>query len=177
MHTWVLAEFEEEEALLAAARRLVEAGHAHVDVHSPVPIHGTSEALGLRPSRMPLICLIGGLTGLASGYLMQWWMVAVDFPINVGNRPPHSAPAFIPITFELGVLFAAIAVVVGLLVRCGLPRPHHPVFEAEGFRGASVDQLWLSLPVGEGTRPPVDELRSLGATRVEVVELQEGGSP
>ncbi len=177
MRTWVLAQFEEEEALVAAARRLREEGHRDLDLHSPVPLHEAPEALGLRPSHLPLVCLVGGLLGLASGYLMQWWMVAVDFPINVGNRPPHSAPAFVPITFELGVLFAAISVVVGLLVRCGLPRPYHPVFEADGFQGATVDQHWLSLPLAAGAGAPEAELRSLGATRVEVVDVPEGGDP
>jgi hypothetical protein len=176
MRTWVLAAFEEEEALLAAARRLREEGREGVDVHSPVPLHGTGEALGLPPSRVPLVCLVGGLVGIATGYLLQWWTVGVDFPINVGNRPPISAPAFIPITFELGVLFAAVSVFVSLLVRFGFPRPHHPVFEAEGFLDASVDGLWLSVPVPDGEPSPVDELRSLGARRVEVVEVAEEGA-
>jgi hypothetical protein len=171
---WVLARFEEEEALLAAARRLRESGLPAVDVHSPVPIPGASEALGLHPSRIPLICLVGGLVGIVIGYVLQWWTAAVDFPINVGNRPPQSWPAFVPITFELGVLFAAVSVVIGLLVRSGLPRPYHPVFESDAFLAASVDELWISVPVEEGARPPVDELRSLGATRVEIVEDRDG---
>ncbi len=169
MRTWVVAEFDGEEMLLAAARRLVEEGRKGVDVHSPVPVHGTPEALGLAPSRIPLVCLMGGLAGIATGYLLQWWTVGVDFPINVGNRPPVSDPAFVPITFELGVLFAAVSVFVGLLWRFGFPRPHHPVFEADGFLDASVDGLWLSVPVEEGEPSPADELRALGARRVEVV--------
>jgi hypothetical protein len=174
MRAWVLARFEEEEALLAAARRLREAGLSAVDVHSPVPIPGTAEALGLPPSRVPLVCLVGGLVGVAVGYALQWWTAAVDFPINVGNRPPHSWPAFVPITFELGVLFAAVSVVAGLLILSGLPRPYHPVFESDAFLGTSVDELWLSVPVDDGVRPPVDELRSLGATQVEIVETGHG---
>ena len=176
MRTWVVAEFDGEEALLAAARRLVEEGRKGVDVHSPVPLHGTPEALGLGPSRMPLVCLMGGLAGIATGYLLQWWTVGVDFPINVGNRPPVSDPAFVPITFELGVLFAAVSVFVGLLWRFGFPRPHHPVFEAEGFLDASVDGLWLSVPIRDGEPSPEEELRAMGALRVEAIPVAgEGG--
>ena len=169
MRTWIVAEFPEEHALLEASRRLRAEGRAGLDLHSPVPIEGAPEALALRPSRLPAICLVGGLLGVVSGYVMQWWMVAVDFPINVGNRPPHSPLAFIPITFELGILFASVAVFVGLLARCGLPRPYHPVFEVDAFRNATVDGLWLSLPVDAETDAAgvVAELRSLGAVRVE----------
>ncbi|MGA8890472.1 MAG: DUF3341 domain-containing protein [Anaeromyxobacteraceae bacterium] len=169
MTRWILAEFRTEHALLEAARRLRAEGHADVDLHSPVPIPEAAEALGLPRSRLPLLCLAGGSLGVTSGYAMQWWMVAVDFPINVGNRPPHSPLAFVPITFELGILLAALAVFVGLLVRCGLPRPHHPAFEVDAFRNASVDGLWLSLPFdGDGTAV-LDELRALGARSVEQV--------
>ncbi len=170
MRTWVLAEFDGEEALLQAVRRLREMGHRQVDAHSPVPLHGAAEALGLPRSRVPLICLAGGLAGATSGYLLQWWTVGVDFPINVGNRPPHSAPAFIPITFELGILFASLSVFFGLLALFRFPRPHHPVFDVDAFRGASVDQYWLSVPVEDPAASPADELRRLGATRVEAVE-------
>ncbi len=169
---WIVAEFGTEHALLDAARRLRAEGRADVDLHSPVPIAEAPEALGLRPSRLPLVCAVGGATGVASGYLMQWWMVAVDFPINVGNRPPHSPLAFVPITFELGILFAALSVFVGLLLRCGLPRPHHPVFEADAFRNASVDGLWLSVPAVGDSALTVDALRALGATRVEQVAAE-----
>ncbi len=170
MNGYVLARFGTEHLLVDAARRLRAEGHAGIDLHSPVPIPEAPEALGLPRSRLPLVCAIGGALGVSSGYVMQWWMVAVDFPINVGNRPPHSPLAFIPITFELGILFAAIAVFVGLLVRCGLPRPHHPVFEVDAFRDASVDGLWLSVPVAGDGAGVVGELRALGAVHVERVE-------
>ncbi len=174
MNAWVLAQFGTEPLLLAAAHRLRAEGHEDVDLHSPVPIPEAPEALGLRRSRLPLVCAVGGALGVASGYLMQWWMVAVDFPINVGNRPPHSPLAFVPITFELGILFGALAVFAGLLVTCGLPRPHHPVFEAGAFADASIDGLWLSVPAPDDGTALLDELRSLGATYVERVEDPDG---
>lgn len=171
MSHYVVAEFAEERALLAAARALRGQGLAELDLHSPVPLHGADEALGLRRSAVPRIALGAGLVGAASGYLMQWWMVGVDFPINVGNRPPHSPPAFIPITFELGVLLAALGIFLGLFALWGLPRLHHPVFEVEAFRSASVDGLWLSAAVApDRAEAVVAELRGLGARQVEVVE-------
>src|SRR5512132_1767240 len=102
----VLAEFRDDAALCAAARRLRELGHTALDAYSPVPVHGIDEALGLRRSPVPLIALVAGVIGAISGYVMQWWMNAVDYPLNVANRPPHSPPTNIPITFETGVLIA-----------------------------------------------------------------------
>jgi hypothetical protein len=171
VRTWVVAEFASEEALLAAARALRGRGLAELDLHSPVPVHGADEALGLRRSPVPLIALAAGVVGAATGYFIQWYMVAYDFPIDVGGRPPHSPPAFIPVTFELGVLAASLAIFLGLFALWGLPRLHHPVFEVEAFRSATVDGLWLSAAVeGEGAGEVAAELRALGAHGVEVVE-------
>jgi hypothetical protein len=170
MASWVLAEFRDEAALCAAARRLRTLGHERLDAYSPVPLHGVDEALGLRRSPVPLIGLVAGVSGATGGYLMQWWMNAVDFPINVGNRLVHSPPTNIPITFESGVLIASLAIVVGLIVLSGLPRLHHPVFEVEGFRAASVDALWLSAEVKrEDEEAVAQELERCGARQVSRV--------
>jgi hypothetical protein len=167
---WVLAEFEDEHALFAAARRLRELGHRRLDAHSPYPLHGAEEALGLRKSIVPLIGLVGGVTGAVTGYVMQWWMNGVDYVINVGNRLPHSPPTNIPITFELGVLFASLSILIGLFALSGFPRTYHPVFEVEAFRTASIDALWLSAEVPPGDAPAVaEELGRLGARQVERV--------
>jgi Protein of unknown function (DUF3341) len=136
-----------------------------------VPLHGADEALGLKKSIVPRIALVAGLIGATTGYLMQWYLVGVDFPINVGGRPPHSPPAFIPVTFELGVLFAALAIFFGLFKLWGMPRLHHPVFEVEAFRSASVDGLWLStLVTAEAAEGTAGRLRGLGARQVQIVE-------
>lgn len=171
MRALVLGEFAEEAALLDAARILRAKGHAGVDLHSPYPLHGAEEALGLRRSTVPLVALVAGVLGAASGYLLQWWTVGYDWPLNVGNRPPHSAPAFIPVTFELGVLVSSLAIFFGLLgFYFGFPRVHHPVFEVEAFRSATIDALWLSAEV-EGTEAELvaQELRRLGARQVSIV--------
>ena len=171
MRSYVLAEFGAEQALLDAARALRGQGHPDLDLHSPVPLHGADEALGLKRSVVPRIALVAGVIGAFTGYFIQWFMVAFDFPINVGGRPPHSGPAFIPVTFELGVLFSALAIFLGLFKLWGMPRLHHPVFEVEAFRSASVDGLWLSAAVEVAQVPAVTaQLRALGARQVEIVE-------
>jgi hypothetical protein len=170
VRSYVVAEFASEEAILAAARALRGQGLAELDLHTPVPLHGADEALGLKRSVVPKIALTFGVLGAATGYFIQWYMVAFDFPINVGGRPPHSAPAFIPVTFELGVLFAALSIFLGLFALWGMPRLHHPVFEVEAFRSATVDGLWLSAAT-EAARAEAlaGQLRTLGARSVEVV--------
>src|SRR5689334_14726381 len=126
MRTWVLAEFPTPTALVAGTARIREAGFTRLDTYSPFPLHGGSEALGLTRSWVPLIALGGGLTGAIGIYGVQWWMNAVNYRINVANRPLHSAPSFIPITFESGVLLAALSIFFGLMLLSRLPQPHHP---------------------------------------------------
>jgi hypothetical protein len=175
MKAWVLGEFEEERALLEAARTLrtrsAAAAPITLDIHSPYPLHGASEALGLPRSTVPLVALVAGVTGAVGGYGLQWYVNAFDWPLNVGNRPPHSPPAFIPVTFELGVLFAALAIFLGLLFAYfRFPRVHHPVFEVEAFRSASIDALWLSAEVDAPQAEALaQEVRRLGARQVSVV--------
>ncbi|HEY6003317.1 MAG TPA: DUF3341 domain-containing protein [Anaeromyxobacter sp.] len=169
--SYVLARFEREGALLDAARALRAQGHTGLDLHSPYPLHGADEALGLRRSTVPLVALGAGVTGAVSGYLLQYGTVAYLWPLNVGGRPPHSPPAFIPVTFELGILFASLAIFLGLLFAYfRFPRVHHPVFELEAFRSASIDALWLSAEVDIARAEAVAaELRRLGASHVAIV--------
>lgn len=166
---WVLAEYRSVDDLYAAARRLRMAGHAAVDLHSPYPLPGSDEVLGLSRSKVPLLALLGGLAGIVTSLSMQWWMNAVDYPINVGNRTLVPYPAMVPITFELGVLFSAFAIFFGALGLFGFPRTYHPVFEVEGFRTASIDALWLSVEVKpEEAERVAEDLRRSGAAQVAV---------
>lgn len=173
MKAYVLAEFEGEAALLEAARSLRARADVNLrlDIHSPYPLHGADEALGLRRSTVPLVALAAGVTGALSGYLLQWYTVGYDWPLNVGNRPPHSPPAFIPVTFELGVLFSALAIFLGLLFAYfRFPRVHHPLFEVEAFRSATIDGLWLSAEVdGTDAEKVAADARALGARHVSIV--------
>ncbi len=172
MRAWVLGEFEADATLLEAARAIrTRRKDVTLDAHSPYPLHGAEEALGLRRSTVPIVALVAGVTGALTGYLLQWWTVGYDWPLNVGNRPPHSPPAFIPITFELGVLFSALSIFIGLLFGYfRFPRVHHPVFEVEAFRSATIDGLWLSAEVdGAEAEAVATDLRALGARQVSIV--------
>lgn len=169
--TFVLAEFAGPEPLFAAARKVRAAGHTQLDAHMPYPVHGADEALGLKRSPVPLIALVGGLTGVVSAYLMAWWMNAVDYRINVAGRPFDAIPAFVPIMFELGVLFSSLSIFVGAIFLFGLPRLHHPVFELDAFRSASVDKFWLSVrTTPDAVGPLREELERAGASQVAAVE-------
>jgi hypothetical protein len=139
----VLAEFQSAEQLLEAARRVREAGYTRFDAFAPLPVHGLAEAMGARSSRLPLIVLAGGVLGGGLGYLMQWYMTVVSYPLNIGGRPLHSWPSFIPVTFELTILGAALAAVLGMLALNGLPRPHHPLFGVPEFTLASHKRFFL----------------------------------
>ena len=176
MKLLVLAEFAEPEPMVEAARKLRESGREGLDAYSPYPLHGIDEALKLPRSKVPLVALIAGLSGAAGGYVLQWWTNAVDFEINVANRPPHAWPTNIPVTFESGVLVCALTLFFGsLFYFFGLPRTYHPVFESEEFRSASLDKFWISAEMKDGEDPRDLErtLRELGARRVTRVEGEE----
>lgn len=141
----LMAEFETPGDLVAAATQAREAGYRRMDAYSPFPIHEMTAALGVRPTKLPVVVLVGGLLGCATALLMQWFASAVHYPVNVGGRPLASWPMFIPITFELTILFAAFATVFGMIGMNGLPMPYHPVFNAPRFALASRDRFFLCI--------------------------------
>ncbi len=151
----LMAEFTRPRDVLEAAKRARKEGYGCMDAYTPIPVEGLAEALGNRPTSIPLIVLIGGMAGALGGYFMQWYSMAVDYPINVGGRPYNSWPAYIPISFELTVLCASIAALVGMLALNRLPQPHHPVFNAPGFERASTDRFFLCIEAGD---PKFDRL-------------------
>ena len=138
-----MAEFDSPVALIEAAKRTHEAGFVKIDAYSPFPIEGLAEEIGFHRDEVPLVVLIGGIIGGLTGYVMQYWMSAVDYPLNIGGKPPHSWPAFIVITFEMTILFAGISAVLGMLALNGLPMPYHPVFNVARFALASKDRFFL----------------------------------
>jgi len=138
-----MAEFDGPEALLDAAKRAYSEGYRRLDAFSPLPIEGLAEAVGFHRTGLPAIVLAGGLIGCCGGFLLQYWGMAVNYPLNIGGRPYNSWPAFVPITFELTILFAALSCVFGLLALNGLPTPYHPVFNAPRFELASRDRFFL----------------------------------
>jgi Protein of unknown function (DUF3341) len=145
----LLAEFASPEALLDAARRAREAGYARIEAYSPFPVEGLAEATGFRRNLVPLIVLIGGLAGGLGGYFMQWYSAVISYAINSGGKPPHSWPEFIPVTFELTILCAAIAGVLGMLALNGLPKLYHPLFNVREFDLASRNRFFLCLRAGD----------------------------
>ncbi|HVX59958.1 MAG TPA: DUF3341 domain-containing protein [Pirellulales bacterium] len=141
----LLAEFEDSEAIIHAAHRAHEAGYRCLDAFSPFPIEELSEAIGHHHNRLPLVVLISGIVGGAAGYYMLYYASVLSYPLNVGGRPLHSWPAFIPITFETTVLAAAFGAVLGMLALNGLPMPYHPVFNVPEFKRASRDRFFLCI--------------------------------
>lgn len=141
----LIAEFANGERLVEAARHARGTGYRRIEAYAPFPLEGLSEAIGFRKNRVPLITLLGGIVGGVGGYFMQWYSAVVSYPINSGGRPLHSWPAFIPPTFELTVLGAALAGFFGMLALNGLPKLYHPVFNARCFDLATRNRFFLCL--------------------------------
>ena len=169
----VLAEFESPKALVAAARRVRDAGYRRFDAHSPFPVHGIDDALGVRRTRLPYLVLAGGLVGLLSALILQWWTNAVDYPLNISGKPLFSLPANIPVIFELTILLAGVTAFAGVLVLNLLPEHHHPLFASARFRRASSDGFFLSIEAAD-ERFRLDEVKALladaGALAIETCE-------
>lgn len=149
----LLAEFEQPEEVLTAARKAFTAGYRQMNAYTPFPVEGLSAALGQKPTRLPWLVLAGGILGGATAYLTLYYASVISYPINVGGRPLHSWPSFIPITFELTVLGASFAAFFGMLAINGLPHPHHPLFAVPAFSLASRNRFFLCLQ----TRDPLFE--------------------
>jgi hypothetical protein len=151
-----MAEYDNPGDLLAAARSAYQAGYRRLDAYSPMPVHGLAGAIGFHRNGLPLLVLVGGSLGCLLAFSMLWYVETHVYPINVGGRPFNSWPAFIPITFEVTILFAAITAVLGMLALNGLPTPYHPVFNAKRFALASRNRFFLSIEV----RDPMFELEA-----------------
>jgi hypothetical protein len=141
----LMAEFDDPNALVAATVRAHREGYRRMDAYSPFPIEELHEALGRHHTRLPLVVLIGGLFGCLGGYALQYWVSAIAYPLNVGGRPFHSWPSFIPVTFECTILVAALSAVLGMLGLNGLPMPYHPVFNVPRFALASRNRFFLCI--------------------------------
>jgi hypothetical protein len=156
----VLAEFRTADDLLRAARAARAEGLGGIEAYSPYPIEGLDEAVGMRGNRVALAALLGGIAGGAGTYFLQWYSAVIDYPINVGGRPLHSWPSFIPPTFEITILGAALVAVATMLIANGLPRLHHPLFGVPEFELATRNRFFLCLRAG-GARFDRDRVDAL----------------
>lgn len=169
----LLAEFDGPQRLQAAVERARDAGYRAMDAYTPFPVEGVAEALGARGRLLPPVALAGGLAGMAGGYFLQYYASVVAYPLDVGGRPFHSWPAFVPITFELTILGAALATVLGMLALNGLPMPYHPLFNVPEFELASRSRFFLCIEARDARFDPTETrrfLESLAPRRVFDVE-------
>ena len=170
----VMARFGDGEALVEAASRARAAGYTRMDGYSPIPVHGLYEAMGYRRSILAWLVGLGGLTGFLTACGLQTFCSAIDYPLMVGGRPFISWPSFVPICFELTVLFAALTAVFGMFGLNGLPQPYHPTFNVDGFADATVDKFFLCIEADDPHFVEADVtefLNSLDAEDVSVVPL------
>jgi hypothetical protein len=140
----LMAEFDTPDQLLEATVTTAAAGYKQIDAYSPFPIEGLAEAIGFR-TRLPLIVLVAGIIGAATGFMLQYWTSVIDYPLNIGGRPLNSWPAFVPVTFEMTILVAGLTAVIAMIALNGLPMPYHPVFNVPRFEMASNDRFFLSI--------------------------------
>ena len=169
----LLAEFDSVDDVVAAARAVRRAGFLRWDVHSPFPIHGIDFAMGIKPTILPWLVLGAGLTGLAGGLLLQWFTNAFDYPFFISGKPLFSLPAFIPVTFELTILFASLTAVFGMLILNRLPRLYNPLFKHERFRRVTNDRFFIYIDATDrkfNETETAQLLKEAGAVAIERVE-------
>lgn len=168
----MVAEFASPYELLEAVKSVRKAGFSKIDTHTPFPIHGMDKAMGLPPSKLPWLVLCGGLMGTASAIALQWWMNGYDYAYHVGGKPIVSYQAYVPIGFELTVLFSAFTAVLGMLAMNFLPKPYHPLFTHPRFARHSDDGFFISI---EAADPNFSEskarevLQAAGGTEITLI--------
>jgi hypothetical protein len=166
----VIARYPSGEQLLEAARTIKEKGYNNVEAYTPYMVEGVVDTLKNRDDRVTWIVFFGGVIGASLGFLLQYYVSVVDFPMNVGGRPDLSWPSFIPVTFECGILCASLSGLVGMLMLNGLPRPHHPIFDAPGIEASLRDKFFLCIEADD-PQFSVDEAKAaLQETRPESVD-------
>ena len=154
----LMAEFDAAQTLVDAARKTASEGYSKVEAYSPFPIEELNDILHRKRTILPTLVLGGGLSGMATGFGLQYWASAIEYPLNVGGRPYASWPAFVVPAYETTILFASITAVVGMILLNGLPQPYHPLFNVPTFSSASADRFFLCIEA-------VDPRFEIGATR------------
>lgn len=168
----LLAEFDNPDDLLQAAQRAYAHGYRKMDAYSPFPVPQLAEALGFHKNHVPLTCLVGGLLGGSAAYMLQYWINVIGYPMNVAGRPLHSWPSFIPVTFEMSVLFAGFGAFFGMWALNGLPCLFHPLFNVKRFAGVTRDRFFLCIQAADPKFEMAETrgfLSSLAPTSIEEV--------
>lgn len=144
-----LVEFTTTSELMRACEKMRDAGFSRWDAHTPFPVHGLDEAMGVKQTILPWIIFGFGMSGLVSALLLQWWTNAQNYKLVISGKPFWSIPANIPVAFELTVLFSAFGAFFGMLAFNRLPRFHHPVFTSQRFRRVTTDRFFVSVDAGD----------------------------
>jgi hypothetical protein len=167
----VIAEFVTPDGLVSACKKAYAAGYRRMDAYTPYPMEEAAEAIGFEKTRVPLLTLCGGILGGLSGFMLQYWVHVLAYPLNVGGRPYNSWPSFVIITFEMTILFAGVTAVVGMLTLNGLPQPYHSIFNHPRFTAASRDRFFLCI---EAKDPKFDlEQTTLFLQATDAVDVAE----
>jgi len=169
-----MAQFDDVVSAYHAAEKMRDAGFKHWDLHTPFPIHGLEEAMGIKRTILPFIVLGGTFTGAGGAAALQWWVTAYAYTdIAVQGKPYGAWEPFTMIIFELGVLLSAFAALFGMLMLNGLPRWHHPLFRKDRFLDSSDDKFFVVVEARDPSFNPEQTsrfLREIGATAVDLVE-------
>ena len=172
----LLAEYETPSACMKAASKLRDAGFTKFDTHTPFPVHGMDGAMGMADSKLGWIVLAMGMTGLMTGIALITYANGIEYPLIVGGKPAISIPSYVPVCFELTILFSALASVFGMLGLNKLPRHHHPIFESDRFKAATDDKFFVSVeyadPKFDADRTP-ELLASTHPNHIEIIEDTE----
>jgi hypothetical protein len=153
----VMAEFDSGDALVDAARKTMARGFTRVEAYTPIPIEDLNTIIHQKRTVLPKLILCGGLTGMATGFMLQYWASVIEYPMNIGGRPLASWTTFIVPSYELTILFSALTAAIGMIALSGLPQPYHPVFNVERFSMASSDKFFLVI---ESTDPKFSDATS-----------------
>lgn len=172
----IVGEFSTPAGVYHAAEKFRDSGYTRWDVHTPFPIHDMEEAMGIRRTVLPFVVAVIGLSGAGLGFLMQWWMSVHGYALVVQGKPYNSWQAFVPITFECGVLFSAFTAIIGMLAMNGLPRWHHPLMKKERFLSAGEDRFFICVEARDPKFDPEGTRRlfeSAGASAIDLVEDED----
>lgn len=172
----MVAEFDNPEALVAAAEKARDAGYRRMDAYTPYPIHELSDAIGFHDNKVPWLVATGAIIGTLTGISLQWYTAVLDLPLNIGGKPLFSLPMCVPVTFECTILFSALTGFFSMWILNGLPRPHHPIFSAKNFERATIDRFFLCIEARDPKYDDVktrDFLKGLSPLDVSTVEEPE----